>query len=250
MLRPMNWPKVSVVISTFNRPDMLAEAVDSALNQTYCDFEVLVVDDGSNTAQSAIAHLADKAAERQVGLYVMGLEENSGYQSLPKNMGLLRSSGSYIAYLDDDNLWDPEHLDVLVNEIEKMGCDAVYSNWRYEGDGPMSGEDFRFTEMNHITAAGLKTSPYCNFIDTSAMLISKAAFVSLMGVKLWNEEIRRFGDWEMVQKSLAAGLRWRGVDKVTFTYRWHGENLQLTRPATEPKPGVLVTAPPQGGAVA
>jgi len=249
MLRPMSWPKVSVIISTFKRPEMLVEAVDSVLDQTFSDFEIIVVDDGSETAIEALKPLAAKAEERSVGLYVMGLEENSGYQSVPKNMGLLRASGSYIAYLDDDNLWDPEHLDVLVTDIEKMGTDAVYSRWRYVGDGPMSGTDFPYTGMTNITAAGLLAGPMNNFIDTSAMLISKAAFVAKLGHKMWNEEIRRFGDWDLVRRSLNAGLRWRGIDRTTFTYRWHGENLQLTRPATEERPGVVILPPPKGGAV-
>jgi len=240
MLRPMAWPKVSVIVVTYNRPEMLVEAVNSVLDQTFCDFEVIVVDDGSNTATKAIAHLGEKAAERQVGLYVMDMEENSGYNAAPANAALLRSSGSYIAWLDDDNLWDPEHLDVLVTEIEKMGTDAVYSNWRYaswgEGGKAIAKErglfnavDRPFTPMTHITAAGLSTGPMCNFIDTSAMLISKAAFVARMGPKLHNEEIRRFGDWEFVRTSLTKNLRWRGIDRTTFTYRWHTGNLTLTR---------------------
>ncbi len=238
MLRPMNWPKVSVIISTFERPEMLYEAVGSVLDQTFCDLEIIVVDDGSNTAEKALLPLGDKAAERKIGLYVSNLPDNSGYQSAPKNAGLLLARGTYIAYLDDDNLWDPEHLDVLVTEIEKMGTDAVYSRWRYVGDGPGSGEDFEWVQMTQRTAAALTVHPMHNFIDTSAILLSKSAFVQALGPKLWNEELRRFGDWEMVSTSIKARLRWRGVDRVTFTYRWHGKNLQLTRSATEMVAGI------------
>lgn len=229
----LKWPKVTVVISTYNRPKLLSRALESVLKQTFEDFDVLVVDDGSETARPVVEEYHAKFAERGIFCNGMDLPENSGYQSVPKNMGIIYSKGSYIAYLDDDNEWDPDHLETLVAEIEKMGCDAVYSRWRYEGDGPASGKEFPFQQMTNVAKDGLLASPANNFIDTSSILHSKGAFVRLLGINVWNPEIRRFGDWEMVSRSLEAGCRWRGVDKVTFTYHWHGENLQLTRPVNE-----------------
>jgi len=229
----LSWPKVTVVISTFERPVMLRRALESILAQTFKDYEVLVVDDSSGTAESVVKEFRDRFAEIGVSLNGMDLEENSGYQCVPKNVGISYARGAYIAYLDDDNEYDPDHLELLVSEIEKMGCDAVYSRWRYRGDGAMSGKDFPYHQMNKASALGLCTSPYANFIDTSAILHSKAAFAGELGQQIWNPEVRRFGDWEMVARSLKAGLRWRAVNKVTFTYHWHGDNLQVTRPLNE-----------------
>lgn len=229
----LTWPKVSVVISTYNRPAMLARALESVLAQTFTDYEVIVVDDGSDTAGEVCEAFVGRFAEKGVALQAMNLAENSGYQSVPKNFGILYSRGSYIAYLDDDNEWDNEHLEVLVEDIERMGTDAVYSRWRYAGEGPGSGREFPFHEMNRASALGLQQTPAVNFVDTSSILHSKGAFVRAMGRLVWNPELRRFGDWELVARSLGLGLRWRGVDAVTFTYWWHGENLQLTRPANE-----------------
>lgn len=230
----LEWPKVSVIISTYKRPEMLRRALESCLKQTYDDFEVIVVDDGSDTAGGPCADLLPAFEERGLRLIAMNLEENSGYQSVPKNVGIAYARGSYIAYLDDDNEYDPDHLETLVTEIEKMGCDAVYGRWRYRGDGPFSGGDFPYHQMNKASALGLTQTPMANFIDTSSMLHSKAAFASSLGETIWNQEARRFGDWELAARSISAGLRWRGVDKVTFTYWWHGENLQITRPANGP----------------
>lgn len=234
----MNWPEVSVIISTYNRPTMLEEALRSCLNQTFRDFEVVVVDDASGTARFVCEQLKDEFVAGGINLKCLELEENSGYQSVPKNVGIEYAAGSYIAYLDDDNLLDPEHLATLVTEIRKMGCDAVYGRWRYAGNGPFSGKESPYCQMNHASALGLMQTPMANFIDTSAILHSKAAFVGMFGDRVWNTEIRRFGDWDLVKRSLQAGARWRGVDAVTFTYRWHGENLQLTRPARENTVGV------------
>jgi glycosyltransferase involved in cell wall biosynthesis len=225
----LKWPKVSVIISTYNRPDMLREAIQSVVDQTFRDFEVLVVDDGSNTAKD----ICEEFQDLDVSVMCLELKTNSGYQSMPKNIGIQYSRGSYIAYLDDDNTYDVDHLQILVDEIEKMGCDAVYSRWRYRGDGPGSGRDSEFTPMSMASITGLMQGPQMNFIDTSAVLHSKSAFFALLGKYIWNPELRRFGDWELVSRSLNAGLRFRAVDKVTFTYNWHGENLQLVRPPDE-----------------
>ena len=234
----MKWPKVSVIISTYQRPDMLREALLSVLDQTFKDFEVLVVDDGSCTAEPVVRELFPKFEEQGIMLNGMDLPENSGYQCVPKNAGIMYARGSYIAYLDDDNLWDPWHLEALVEEIEKMGCDAVYSRWRFRGDGPFDGKDSPYVQMSSAAALGVAQTPMVNFIDTSSMLHSKAAFVAELGANIWNPEVRRFGDWEMLVRSLKKGLRWRAVDRITFTYRWHGENLQLTRPVNENAVGV------------
>ena len=229
----MKWPKVSVVISTYDRPKLLRRALDSVLAQTFKNYEILVVDDGSNTAVDVCKEFLEQPEADGVRLRVAALERNSGYQSVPKNVGIHNSRGSYIAYLDDDNEWDSWHLETLVDEIEKGGADLVYSRWRYKGDGPSSGEEFQYSPATPAALAGLVQGPQFNFVDTSAILHSKAAVVAALGVKVWNEEIRRFGDWDMVARCAVAGVRMRGVDRVTFTYWWHGENLQLTRSPDE-----------------
>ena len=236
--KPYVWPKVSVIISTYNRPKMLKEALQSCLDQDAVEFsdwtfEVIVVDDGSSTARPVCEEMRKAFEKVDVGLLCLELAENTGYQCIPKNIGIQHAAGAYIAYLDDDNVFYHDHLSTLVDEIERMGCDAVYSRWRYEGDGPGSGTNFPLTTATPAAFAGVMQSPAFNFVDTSSILHSKSAFVALLGERVWNPEVRRFGDWEMFTRSLESGLRWRHADAVTFEYRWHGENLQLTRPVNE-----------------
>lgn len=223
------FPKVSVVISTFERPEMLREAIDSVLAQTFTDWELIVVDDGSNTAEAVGVALKDEGLLDGRRYAFINMDEPSGYQCAPKNVGIQQAQGSYIAYLDDDNLWDPHHLQVLVDGIEKMGADFVYSRWRYVGDGPFTGQEMPHVPMTEDSSLSLTTSPGNNFIDSSSILHSKAAIEGLLGSSPWDTERRRFGDWHLACACVRAGVRFYGVDSVTFTYRWHGENLQLTR---------------------
>lgn len=230
-------PVVSVVISTYNRPELLKECLRSVINQNFMDgqFEVIVVDDGSFTAAGAIeGEIAALAEERKVPLMLLEMPENSGYQAAPKNIGIAYSRGSWIAHADDDDVWEPWHLGALMAVANEGGTDFVYSRWRVSNNGdvgPEDGSEWVWVPFNFITAQLILNGPSTNFIS-SHILFSKGAVLDALGPKPWNEELDRFGDWELYARSIRAGLRFKGLDRVTFTYRWHGQNLQLTR-----KPG-------------
>ena len=97
----------TVVISTFDRPELLAEAVHSALAQTGVDHEVLVVDDASTTPVRLEPHPR---------LRVHRMETNRGV-SAARNVGLAEARGRWITYLDDDDLLLPDHLEVALTAL-------------------------------------------------------------------------------------------------------------------------------------
>ena len=105
--------KVSVVIATYNRAQHLRGAINSVLQQTYTDYEILVVDDGS------VDETADVVREysREPLRYVY--QPNGGSASA-RNRGLRMSSGDYIAFIDDDDRWLPEKLEL---QVDKLGRD-------------------------------------------------------------------------------------------------------------------------------
>ena len=229
----MKYPKVSVIISTYDRPAMLYEALYSVAKQSFRDFEVMVVDDGSNTAMDVCPQFADALPS----LTCIPLELNSGYQSVPKNHGIQMCNGSYIAYLDDDNVWYPHHLATLVEEIEKGSADLVYSKPCYygnQGNGSIDkGREASFVQISKQALEGIKQDPTLGFVDTSSILHSKGSFRRSFGGEIWNERIRRFGDWDLIMRCYQAGMRMRGLDRVTYEYRWHDTNLQKTRSPIE-----------------
>ena len=98
-------PLVSVVIPTYNRAALLAQAIDSVLAQTFADYEVIVVDDGSTDRTAAVV---EAVADRRVSLISL---PHSGLPARVRNAGIKRARGRYIAFLDSDDLWDPSKLD-------------------------------------------------------------------------------------------------------------------------------------------
>ena len=96
-------PSVSVIIPTYNRADFLAEAVDSVLGQTWKDLEVIVVDDGSTDESQEILR---RYGDRVRFFY----QENEGPSSA-RNLGASRARGQFLAFLDSDDVWEPNKLD-------------------------------------------------------------------------------------------------------------------------------------------
>ncbi len=99
-------PKVSVIIATYNRTHFVCEAIESVLNQTFPDFEIIVIDDGSidNTKQ-----VLEKYASRIQYIF----QENKG-RAEARNTGIKNAKCEYIAFLDDDDIWLPNKLEKQV----------------------------------------------------------------------------------------------------------------------------------------
>lgn len=225
---------------------MLSRALASVHAQTFDDFEVIVVDDATpdtEAMQAVITEWDAKFTARGINLWPYRLETNSGYQCFPKNRGIERASGDYIAYLDDDNEWRPDHLAKLVAAIESdYSTDMVYSRLSYVVDDDAT----RLLAMEKIggpipegDTIGVQWNPQRlmekNYIDTSTILHTKGGFWRLIRDtgEGWPEQARRFGDWNFVWRWAAAGMNAKLVDAVTVDYHWHSGSLQLTRPLIE-----------------
>ncbi len=104
-------PEVSIIIPTYNRANLLREAIDSVLTQTYQNFKLFVVDDGStDNTREVVAGYGERVA------YIF--QENRGVSSA-RNLGIQSSTGAFIAFLDSDDLWLPEKLEQQIAIMEQ-----------------------------------------------------------------------------------------------------------------------------------
>jgi glycosyltransferase involved in cell wall biosynthesis len=98
-----NKEKVSVVIPTFNRAQYLLEAIDSVFAQTYRNFEIIVVDDGSTDCTSEVL--------KKYGSKIISLHQENAGVSAARNFGTAHATGNFIAFLDSDDIWFPDKLE-------------------------------------------------------------------------------------------------------------------------------------------
>jgi len=113
-------PKVSVIIPVWNATDTAPRAIASAFEQSYSDYEVIVVDDGSTDDTSAmLARSGDR---------IRVIRQSNGGASKARNTGVSASSGEYLAFLDDDDEWMPEKLARSVPVLDQEPeCALVYT---------------------------------------------------------------------------------------------------------------------------
>ncbi|WP_228560208.1 glycosyltransferase family 2 protein [Catenulispora pinisilvae] len=107
---PLLSASAAVVIPTYKRPEGLAAAVRSALGQTWSDLVVVVVDDGGGGLEAA-----DLPADPR--LRTVSLSANSHVLGLVRNVGMRLTASRYVAFLDDDNVWEPDHLALAIKAL-------------------------------------------------------------------------------------------------------------------------------------
>ena len=115
---------VSIIIGTYERYDLVLRAIESALNQTYNNIEVIVVDDCSKDDRY-------KLLESRKDIIYLKTEKNSSLPAIPRNMGIIRSSGKWISFLDDDDYFVPSKIEDQMeysNSYDFICSDAFYDN--------------------------------------------------------------------------------------------------------------------------
>ena len=120
---------VSIIMPTLNRADTIKRAIRSVQTQTFTDWELIVVDDGSTDNTAALIEGCDPRLK-------LIRQENQGTAGA-RNTGLCASSGSYIAFLDSDDEWLSHHLELCVSFLETFPEEQLVTNelWEYLGHG-------------------------------------------------------------------------------------------------------------------
>jgi glycosyltransferase involved in cell wall biosynthesis len=172
---------VSVILPTRDRAGVIARAVESVLAQTYLNWELIVVDDGSvdNTAQVMRRY----RAERRV-IY-MRRGRQGGLAA--RNAGLAVARGALIAYLDSDNDWDAGFLAGMVRAFDDASVQSAYGMLARAPEAEQKDFLFEPFDREKLLAA--------NFIDINVFVHRRALFTRFGG---FDVELKRLGDWDLV----------------------------------------------------
>lgn len=177
---------VSIIMPAYNREDTISTAIESVLAQTYLNFELIIVDDGSSDGTADVVKTFD---DKRVRL-IMG-PGRSGV-SEARNIALRAAKGDLIAYLDSDNTWEPEYLTAMVAALHQSPhAQAAYSGqYLYRGKHP---EPFaiRYASFNK----GLLENR--NYIDLNCFMHSKHV---LKKTGMFDARLKRFVDWDLILK--------------------------------------------------
>ena len=210
-------PLVSVVIATYNRARLLPETVDSVLAQSFQDFELIVVDDGStDDTRDALASYKDRIQ------YIY--QENRG-PSAARNLGVRHSKAKWISFQDSDDLCLPQHLQTLYGYVQAHpDCGMVFANGDYLG-GPEHNRDAIIPRVKSrgLAEKGVRLHDLFNksIVRLQAALISRRVYDEIGG---HDESLRICMDLDLSFR-LATHCTVAYIDESVFLYRKHEGNI-------------------------
>jgi len=204
--------KVSVIIPTFNRAEMVCGAINSILNQTLKDFEIIVVDNCSiDNTESVIKSYNDKRIR-----YFR--HQNNGILAVNMNYGMKQARGEYIAFCDDDDIWMPDKLEKQLAEFEKDDKIALVCTNGIAFDE--TGETGLAAKSHlHDGDFTLKSLIRINLIISSSILVKKSVIDE---VGMMDEEPEIFGAEEYgLWIRIAKKYKIKYIDLPLMKYRTH-----------------------------
>lgn len=166
-------PAASIVIATYNRPQVLDYAIRSVLQSTFDDWELIVVGDGCTDDTETLVRSFDDPR-----ISWDNLPENSGNQAAPNNAGAERARGRYLFFLNHDDMWFADHLRGSIDFLERTGADVAFSPVLVLGrSGRESGPPD--PKVDTILLDGLAPGGYDPrvFVIASSWAIRRSAYV-------------------------------------------------------------------------
>jgi glycosyltransferase involved in cell wall biosynthesis len=211
---------ISVIMPCFNSELSIVQSVDSVLQQTYKNLELLIIDDGSTDSTNQILH-SIVARDHRVRLFT---QENLG-PSAARNKGLRKSNGSYIAFLDSDDYWSLDFLEKLEKALLSRSNNKftlAYCGWQNIGMPGAGGQPFIPPNYENHNLIELCFGG-CRW-PIHAVLINHECFEKIKG---FNERLKNCEDFDLWLR-MSIFLNVVLVPEVLSFYRHH-EGCQISK---------------------
>lgn len=210
--------KVSVIMPTYNRGWVIKRAIDSVLNQTFKDIELIITDDGSDdNTKDVLSNITDTR--------IVNLSSDHKGPSAARNKGLSLAKSELIAYLDSDNSWHPEFLEVMVQKL-KPPYEFLYSSENTfllagnKQNAKIIGRKVRNVEYNPVKLT------YTNYIDINTVLHAKSL---IDDVGNFDETLTSLEDWDLFARiALKYPFKIKHIDQVLVDYYYYLKGTEST----------------------
>lgn len=207
-------PKVSVIIPVYNAERFIKETVESILAQTYQDFEIVVINDGSTDKSAEIIRSFD---DKRI---IYSYQKNQGL-SIARNEAILKSNGEYIALLDQDDLWLPEKIEKQISLLDSSPEIGLVCSDCYVIDSQGKIMDKVFNQCKHSKGMVLPQLFLDNFISCPTAVIRKLA---LNKVGLFDPDFSIAADYDLWLR-IAQFFDIEYTDIPLAKYRIHANNM-------------------------
>lgn len=217
-------PLVSIIVRTRNRPQLLRECLGSIVAQTYRNIEVVLVNDGGESVEHVVAEFGPFLRISPV------VHSQPVGRPRALNAGIKQAKGEFIAYLDDDDVYYPDHIDTLVRllrgghyQVGYTDVRSVYQRMDLEAGRCMTTE----TRLQYARDFDPDSLLFANYIPINAVMHTRTA---LDVVGSFDEEMEVFEDWELWIR-MARVYRFGHIAKCTAEYRIRNDFTNVTQRA-------------------
>ena len=209
-------PRVTVVMPSHNAQRFIAEAIDSVIQQTLADWELIVVDDGS-TDNTPILVRRYQIFDHRIKLIATSVNRGPAHA---RNLALRKARGDYIAFIDSDDVWLPDKLEEQVTHIEHHNADISYTSYRRRRDGEGRGKI-----VSVPRAVTYRTMLHRNHIACSTAMVRRSTCETIN-----MPDIARRQDHGYWLALLRDGSRTAiGINKPLTLYRLHATSLSANK---------------------
>lgn len=223
-------PKVSVIIPAYNAMQFLPETLDSLFKQTFSDYEVIIVNDGSS---DGIEQWATQITDLRVKLVS---QENQGLAGA-RNTGLLHAQGEYIAFLDADDLWQPTKLEKQVQVLEDNPEVGLVYTWLdlVDAEGKVRGK----VRKNYLEGDVWEKLIEHNIVECGSVAMVRRCCYQAVGFFDQNLPSSYAEDWDMWLR-IASHYPFKVVKEPLVYYRAHPNNLSKNWKAMEQSYHIII----------
>lgn len=212
----MESPLVSIITPTYNSEKFIAETIQSVQNQTYTNWEMIIVDDGSSDKTQAIVTLLASQDNR---IKPYQLKVNSG-PAKARNVGIENVKGKYMTFLDADDIWYPDFIANSIKTIQTTGIHFVFSSYK------RSDENLDFIYTDFIVP---KKVTYTDILKTNSISCLTAFIdIEVLGKKTMPEIFKRqdMGLWLQYLKEIPFA---HGIQEPKAIYRIRENSLSRNK---------------------
>ncbi|MAR84740.1 MAG: glycosyl transferase [Cytophagia bacterium] len=206
-------PFFSVVIPTFNQDSFLKKAINSVLQQTFKDFEIIIIDNNStdNTEETVKYFNLENIQYEKIS--------NGGIIAKSRNLGIKKAKGKWIAFLDSDDDWESEKLDKVYNIIKNNSADVVSTNMWIKEEGKLKRKIYKYGPFR--TNFYKILIKFGNRISTSASVVKKEFLVKYNIMFSEKSEIVTTEDFDFFLNISRKNARFYFIDLPLGTHSVH-----------------------------
>lgn len=204
---------ISIVLPVYNGEKYLKYSIDSILNQTYKDIELVIVNDCSTDRTTEIIDAYCKNDSR------VSVINNTTNQKLPKslNIGFSHCKGDYYTWTSDDNIMLSNAMERLLDDLQKTGADLAFSRCEtIDSNGNTIGKTELYNDLNEL---------YCNNIVLASFLYKKEVHDELHGYDVTKFLVEDYDFWLRAYRQ----FKFYFEPEILYQIRFHSQNLGVTR---------------------